>query len=89
VLDLAEEVEAAEAEPAPAEVVALEEVDAASAVTAEPEPDVEPAAVPAPPPTSAAEALAEISGNHEEVEIPQIDALDDIDSILDQLEDKG
>ena len=25
----------------------------------------------------------------DDVEIPQIDALDDIDSILDQLEDKG
>ena len=47
-----------------------------------------PPAVPAPPPTSAAEALQEIAAP-DEVEIPQIDALDDIDSILDQLEDKG
>jgi hypothetical protein len=39
--------------------------------------------------TSAAEALEEISAPEDHVDIPQIDALDDIDSILDQLEDKG
>lgn len=80
VLDLAEE------------LAADEELEAASIVEAVPPPEV-----PQPPSTSVAEALDEIAAQpepatdtaEEQVEIPQIDALDDIDSILDQLEDKG
>ena len=50
-----------------------------------------PAPVSAPAPVAAASAEPEYPDATlaDEVEIPQIDALDDIDSILDQLEDKG
>ena len=49
-----------------------------------------PAAAPDHTETTGDRAIAEIDGMAEEqVEIPQIDALDDIDSILDQLEEKG
>lgn len=96
VLELAEELAAEDAAPLLVEEAALPDAETrieARGGEAGTEAETEVAPVPdvPPPQTSAAEALEEISASEPEdgVEIPQIDALDDIDSILDQLEDKG
>ncbi len=87
ILDLAIE---AELEDTPAED--LPEAEIAHPESLETRAPAPPAIAP-PLPNPVADTAAAIeaidSMNSEDVEIPQIDALDDIDSILDQLEDKG